>query len=643
MLGPSLDTGRHPCTNLRQSLTERRRPSDADPPDGLATNTPLTCDDEPVVTPPAQNDDPARIAERVGESLTRLARVTGELSTADSVDSVVKIVTYHMADAVGATIAAIALREGDRARIVGLRGLPAREAEKWELVPLSRSMATTDVIRSGHRLVLVGADAIARAYPDLPGIDRGERTVVTLPLRAGGRTIGAIHLSLPGRFTPDPTELDFLDIMADTCAQAFERIEASGMARRQTARLQFLAEASIELASSLDLDVTINRVARLAVPTFADWCAIDVIRDGRVHRLAVAHVDPRKVELAVALQERWPPDPASPSGARAVALTGRPELIHEITDEMLVAGSRDPDQLRIARELQLRSALLVPLWVRGRVIGVISWVSTDEKRLYDEDDVRFAEHLARRAATAIDNSELYSQTRAAAEQLQRAVLPQALVGDDQWDVSCHYRPSGRTEVGGDFYDAFGLGAGRYVVFLGDVMGRGVAAAAAMAEVRAATRAFASIDPDPAFVLHRLDAMVGAYGSDQLVTLVYVLADATAGHLMVGNAGHPPPSVLRADGSVEQLPFADGPPLGVPAGDRAKVTVGFGVGDTLLAFTDGLIERRDEDIDTGLERLAEAVPALAADPLVTGVERVVEAMRDDTYDDDMAALGLRRLA
>ncbi len=113
-----------------------------------------------------------------------------------------------------------------------------------------------------------------------------------------GRTIGSIILSFPGAFDADPVVLDFLDIMADTCAQAFERIEASVVARRQTARLAFLAEASIELASSLDLEVTINRVARLAVPTFADWCAIDVVRDGRVHRLAVAHVDPEKVELA---------------------------------------------------------------------------------------------------------------------------------------------------------------------------------------------------------------------------------------------------------------------------------------------------------------------------------------------------------
>jgi serine phosphatase RsbU (regulator of sigma subunit) len=127
-----------------------------------------------------------------------------------------------------------------------------------------------------------------------------------------------------------------------------------------------------------------------------------------------------------------------------------------------------------------------------------------------------------------------------------------------------------------------------------------------------------------------------------VTLVYVLADAASDRLLVGNAGHPPPSLLRADGSVEQLPFADGPPLGVATDDRAALAVPFEVGDTLLAFTDGLVERRDEDIDTGLARLAREVPALAATSLASGVDRLVEAVRDDTYDDDMAALGLRRL-
>ena len=125
----------------------------------------------------------------------------------------------------------------------------------------------------------------------------------------------------------------------------------------------------------------------------------------------------------MALQERWPPDPASPSGAHAVARSGRPELIHASPTRCSSPGRATPSSCASPASCELRSALLVPLWVRGRVIGVLTWVSTDENRLYEDDDVRFAEHLARRAATAIDNAELYSQTRAAAEQLQRAVLP----------------------------------------------------------------------------------------------------------------------------------------------------------------------------------------------------------------------------
>lgn len=581
--------------------------------------------------------------QRVGESLARLARVTSELSGADSVDSVTKIVTYHMADAVGASIAALALREDDQVRLIGLRGLPAQVAQQWECFPVAAHTPATDVIRSGETLVLVGASAIATRYPDRPDLDRGERTIVALPLRVAGRAIGSIALSFPGASAgPHPAEVEFLEIMADTCAQALERIEASAEARKQTGRLAFLAEASIALASSLDLEVTIARVARLAVPTFADWCAIDVVRDGALHRLAVAHVDPEKVQLAMALQERWPPDPSAPSGAWAVARSGRAELIHEITDEMLVAGARDEEHLRVARELHLRSAVVVPLFVRGRVTGVLTWVSTDDERLYDEDDVRFAEHLARRAATAIDNSELHSQTRAAAEQLQRAVHPQVVAPSAGWQVACHYEPSGRTEVGGDFYDAFPLGDGRYVVFIGDVMGRGVAAAAAMAEMRAATRAFASVDPDPASVVGRLDRMVVRYGTEQLVTLVYAVADAATGTLVMANAGHPPPSVVRADGTVEQLPLADGPPLGVSRLAREQRTVSLAVGDTLLLFTDGLVERRGEDIDDGLARLARALPALAAPDPGAGLRRVVEAVRDETYDDDIAALALRRI-
>ncbi len=577
---------------------------------------------------------------QVGENLAQLARVTSELTRAPSVEAVTKIVTHHMADALGATIAALALAEDDHVRLVGVRGIGAPEAAEWDVIPLDRASTVTDVIRTGRRIVLVGAEAIAARYPDLTNVSRGERTTVTVPLRVAGRTRGSIHLSIPGGAEPHPAELELLDILADTCGQAFERIEASELAEKQTVRLAFLAEASIELAKSLDLPMTIQRVARLAVPHFADWCAIDVVRDGALHRLAVAHVDPAKVELAMALQERWPPDPSSRFGAMEVARTGQPLLLPRITDAMLEEIAQDAEHLAVARELHVRSAMLVPLLVRGRAMGVITWVSTDESRCYDEDDLRFAEHLARRSASALDNAELYSQTLAVAEQLQRAVLPESVTGTDDWEVHCHYQPSGRTEVGGDFYDAFALEDGRVVAFVGDVMGRGVAAAAAMAGMRASVRAFASVDPTPAAVMSALDGMVRRYGTEQLVTLAYILTDAGGDVLHLANAGHLPPWVLRAGGSVEQLPFADGPPLGL--GEvREGVTIPFTAGDTLLVLTDGLVERREEDIDEGLRRLRGEVHRLGGSPLSAALSELVEAVRDERYDDDVAALVLRR--
>jgi serine phosphatase RsbU (regulator of sigma subunit) len=151
-----------------------------------------------------------------------------------------------------------------------------------------------------------------------------------------------------------------------------------------------------------------------------------------------------------------------------------------------------------------------------------------------------------------------------------------------------------------------------------------------------------VDPDPASVVGRLDRMVVRYGTEQLVTLVYAVADAATGTLVMTNAGHPPPSLVREDGTVAQLPLADGPPLGVSRLAREQRTVSLAVGDTLLLFTDGLVERRGEDIDDGLARLARALPALAAPDPGAGLRRVVESVRDETYDDDIAALALRRI-
>ena len=166
-----------------------------------------------------------RAARRLGENLTRLARVTAELAMADTVETVTKIVTTHTADAVGATLASLTLRESENLlRLVGLAGGREGEAQQWETFPILTRTPASDVIRSGKRLVLTGAAAIAERYPDLPASNRGQRSLVCLPLRVTTRTIGAIGLSFPGLRTMDSTELEFLEIMADTCAQALDRI-----------------------------------------------------------------------------------------------------------------------------------------------------------------------------------------------------------------------------------------------------------------------------------------------------------------------------------------------------------------------------------------------------------------------------------
>jgi PAS domain S-box-containing protein len=180
--------------------------------------------------------------------------------------------------------------------------------------------------------------------------------------------------------------------------------------------LRFLAEASSILAASLDYDGTLTSVTKLAVPAIADWSSIDMLSDGTLKRLSVAHVDPEKVALAHELFRRFPPDLDGTSGVAKVLRTGKPELIPEVTDEILQAAVKDPELLDIIRRLGLRASLCVPLRARGRVIGAMTLVSAESQRRYTEEDLHLAEDLARRASVAIDNSMLYRS----AEEANRA-------------------------------------------------------------------------------------------------------------------------------------------------------------------------------------------------------------------------------
>jgi PAS domain S-box-containing protein len=191
--------------------------------------------------------------------------------------------------------------------------------------------------------------------------------------------------------------------------------------KRHEEALTFLAEAGTELAASLDYRETLASVARLAVVHLADWGVVDVVEgDGSLSRLAVAHQDPRKVELAQRLQERYPQDPDSPQGVPNVLRTGRPELYSEVTQEMLEAAARDEEHLRILCDLGCTSAMCVPLLVRGRVMGVITLAAAESGRRYGEADLKLAEDLARRAALAVDNAWLYDEAQKELTERQRA-------------------------------------------------------------------------------------------------------------------------------------------------------------------------------------------------------------------------------
>ncbi|MGZ5270958.1 MAG: ATP-binding protein [Ramlibacter sp.] len=171
--------------------------------------------------------------------------------------------------------------------------------------------------------------------------------------------------------------------------------------------LQFLAQASAELAGVADYETTLDRIARLAVPHFADWCAIDLLQpDGRLHRVAAAHVDPEKVDLAHELHRRFPPDPDSPVGTWNVLRTGQGILVSEITHESLEANVPEPELLDLLVRLGLGSYIGAPLSARGRTMGVLTFVAASSGRRYEAEDLALAEDLARRAAVAIDNAQL---------------------------------------------------------------------------------------------------------------------------------------------------------------------------------------------------------------------------------------------
>jgi serine phosphatase RsbU (regulator of sigma subunit) len=399
-------------------------------------------------------------------------------------------------------------------------------------------------------------------------------------------------------------------------------IEDVTQSRRAALRMELLARVGDVLASSLDYQQTLRNVAGLAVPQIADWCAVDLFTlEGGREPVAIAHADADKLRTAARLRA-YEPDRLDPDrGLGLVQRTGEAQLFTEIPDELLVSAAVDDEHLRLLREVGMRSALVVPLETRERTIGALTMVSSDSGRRFDRGDLEFAEQIASRAALAVESARLYSERSAIARTLQSSLMPDAIPTISGWDVAALYRPAGEeNRVGGDFYDFWEVD-GDWLMMIGDVTGKGVAAAAVTSLVRHTARAASEYDARPAQVLARIDAALRRRPSVSLCTALCLRISAS-GEATLAVGGHPLPIRIGEAGAAEV--GEHGTLLGALARTRWPETkVELRAGETLVAFTDGVTDTVGADGERwGAERLGEALGQAHGQPAALIRERLV---------------------
>jgi len=257
-------------------------------------------------------------------------------------------------------------------------------------------------------------------------------------------------------------------------------------------------------------------------------------------------------------------------------------------------------------------------------------------------DVTVQRAAERAVAQAEAEREAAARERTIADELQRSLLPDRSFDAEQLDVAAYYRAGvAGTQVGGDWYDVIDLGAGRTALVLGDVIGRGVRAAAVMGQLRAAVRAYAQLELSPADVLEMLDHVVGQLGAEQIVTCLVAVFDPRDCSLTYANAGHLPPLLAAPGAAPQRLSESAGPPLGTGAAVFTEARTDLVPGSRLVLYTDGLVERRDRVIDDGIDRLAATLHGIdAARPIDEFPDALLHALVPDGSDDDVALLVAR---
>jgi len=434
-----------------------------------------------------------------------------------------------------------------------------------------------------------------------------------------------------------------------------EPIEGDGtgllmIARRAAAQPghEVLTDAATKIGTTLDLHRTAAEAADVAVPAFAEACAIFVSE-----RLLVAdELRPYATGPAVVVRRL------------TARLSGQPA---SITDgllrpgEVVVFSSESPsyramtqrgpvlfDQLdaetaeRLARRPGTQamfdpytSFLAVPLVARGVVLGCANFARSAAWARFSAADIGLAEELASRAAVSIDNARLYDRERRTASALQQGLLPSEPSVPAGLAVAHQYIPVGASIVGGDWHDIVPLRSGRATLIVGDAMGHGPEAAAVMVQLRTAAHTLADLELEPEDILLRLDRMATGMPAAPFATCIAAIIDPATSTCVIAKAGHLPPMLILANGETSVVDVPLGLPIGLGAGSYEAAKIRLPRGATLALYTDGLVESRTRPLDDGLSALSEALGSAltrASRTLDETCQEVTQALHSRGEDD-----------
>jgi PAS domain S-box-containing protein len=503
----------------------------------------------------------------------------------------------------------------------------------------------THVNPAAAPMLLVEADdLIGRNYWDVYPANRGDDSDFGRTFR---RTMTERVTTTVEAFYPDPLNR-WYRVEAVPVEDGVYFYFSDVSARREAQdRLALLARVGAELAGTLDVAAAVARIPELVVPGLAEGCLVTVIdEEGRPRGGGSWHVHPE----ARTLVDRY-------AAVRLADLPATAPLMQSLRDGEMVgfSGARALDTLphgearALLEKLDLGYGLTLPLRGHARIVGALTLLLRPTEPP-SESDLDTARQVADRIGLALDNARLFDQQRQLAEGLQRSLLTAPVQPADA-EIVVRYTPAAEAaRVGGDWYDAFVQPSGSTMLVIGDVVGHDTEAAASMGQLRALLRGIATYsDEAPAEVLRGLDGamaqlQIGTYATAAVARFEQTDAERDRGVIRMrwSNAGHLPLLVIHPDGTLAELGEWQGDLLlGVDdQAPRRESVVTLDRGATVLMFTDGLIERRAGDLDSGMTRLRDAAEELAGLPLDQLCDEIIERLVQGRPEDDVALVAIR---